>query len=208
MHPLQSAGALIEHVLVEPDQCPSLQHRFWWNPRLRNPTSSSRSRSSWASVRSVLARHFGPRRVAVSADSATWDSNPGADCVGQQPLSIWHRRAALAVAVPNDLSRVRGASPRATLIRLRSQQQPLTDCLQNRERSISCPVHPSTPSPTGLGHRRRSGDPDNAKTESPGCSNGITPVRDAGQITINRTTFINRCVEAVEIPTKCQDLVR
>jgi hypothetical protein len=38
LHPLQPAGALIEHVLVEPNQCPSLQHRFWGNPRLRNPT--------------------------------------------------------------------------------------------------------------------------------------------------------------------------
>jgi hypothetical protein len=37
VHPLQPAGALIEQVLVEPDQGAGLQHRGRWDPRLRDP---------------------------------------------------------------------------------------------------------------------------------------------------------------------------
>jgi hypothetical protein len=76
VHPLQPAGAFLQQVLVETDRARASNTGCGGIQDSGIRPSSSSSRSSWASLRSILARRFGPRRAAVSAGSARCASIP------------------------------------------------------------------------------------------------------------------------------------
>ena len=98
---LLPAAALVHQGAVQPAQAADLQHVCGRDPRLREPPlQQPECTAAAASARSVLARFFGPRSVAISAGSPRCTPTPAAansSLTYRHPVPALQRELAIPV---------------------------------------------------------------------------------------------------------------